>query len=447
MPKREPNSPMKGWKKMNLGEKIKKVRLELKLTQQEVAGDFISRHMLSKIESGAANPSLKTLEYLAQKLNKPISFFLSEDGKEYLNDDSKAAFEHASFLIKSKEYDKCITYLKQMFKTITEDPEDKYYGYLLYLLAKCHIMLDDYSHIRHFLDSAIEILERNKESNKDNFYLADMYYCKSSILFYDYSYEDALGYMLKAIDEFHNSYVIDRLFEIKLYFTYGFTLFKLNNYKDAFEVLNKVLEISRESKCYYSLGDTYMLLGVIYYDKNELDAAIYYTKKAIQFFDCVEELDNKAACEKNVGNYYLYMGDFQRAKSYLNRSLEYFHRAGDYIRVNTIKSDLQELLVKQGSFTKAIACFKEIDLEVLGKVDRARVFMNMGNAYVGIGDYKRGQEYLMKAEELLKDSNRYDILHLIYDSISSMYSKLSNFEQAYIYSEKSKGILKLVLKD
>lgn len=63
-----------------LGRRIKEARLAKKLTQSDVAGTFITRNMLSQIESGAANPSLKTLEYLTSVLDIPIQALLP-DGK------------------------------------------------------------------------------------------------------------------------------------------------------------------------------------------------------------------------------------------------------------------------------------------------------------------------------------------------------------------------------
>ena len=54
-----------------LGKKIKEARLAKKMTQKEVVGNFITRNMLSQIESGNAMPSLKTLKYLSQVLDLP----------------------------------------------------------------------------------------------------------------------------------------------------------------------------------------------------------------------------------------------------------------------------------------------------------------------------------------------------------------------------------------
>ena len=64
---------------MNIGEKIKHARLNAGLTQAELAGDHITRNMISRIENGAACPSIGTIEYLAKRLNIPAAFFLSEE--------------------------------------------------------------------------------------------------------------------------------------------------------------------------------------------------------------------------------------------------------------------------------------------------------------------------------------------------------------------------------
>ena len=66
---------------MELGEKIRKARLEAGLSQRQLCGEEITRNMLSLIEHGTAKPSMKTLRCLAQRLGKPISYFL-EDGAE-----------------------------------------------------------------------------------------------------------------------------------------------------------------------------------------------------------------------------------------------------------------------------------------------------------------------------------------------------------------------------
>ena len=63
---------------MELGKRIKTCRLEAGLSQRQLCGDYMTRNMLSQIESGAARPSMDTLAYLARQLGKTVSFFLEE---------------------------------------------------------------------------------------------------------------------------------------------------------------------------------------------------------------------------------------------------------------------------------------------------------------------------------------------------------------------------------
>jgi len=74
-----------------LGRRIKEARIAKRLTQAEVVGDFITRNMLSQIESGSAMPSVKTLQYLSRVLEVPMSQLMPEEesgaegAAEYLN--------------------------------------------------------------------------------------------------------------------------------------------------------------------------------------------------------------------------------------------------------------------------------------------------------------------------------------------------------------------------
>ncbi len=63
---------------MELGERIYSARTAAGLSQRQLCGEKITRNMLSQIENGSARPSLDTLRYLADRLGKPVSYFLQE---------------------------------------------------------------------------------------------------------------------------------------------------------------------------------------------------------------------------------------------------------------------------------------------------------------------------------------------------------------------------------
>lgn len=69
---------------MDIGKKIKRLRTEKLMTQSELTGGEITRNMLSRIENGAALPSLGTVVYLASKLGVPAGYLLSEGEEEFI---------------------------------------------------------------------------------------------------------------------------------------------------------------------------------------------------------------------------------------------------------------------------------------------------------------------------------------------------------------------------
>lgn len=91
---------------MTLGEKIRYYRKKASLTQADLAGEHMTRNMLSQIENGSAKPSLATIEYLTRRLGLPGGFLLTEknDIGEY---DYLKTLQEYKTLYKNGEY-RCI---------------------------------------------------------------------------------------------------------------------------------------------------------------------------------------------------------------------------------------------------------------------------------------------------------------------------------------------------
>ena len=90
---------------MNVGEKIRKLRLEKMMTQSELSGDQVTRNMLSLIEKDKAVPSLQTLNYIASRLNVSPAFLLADEREEKMLvkyskiSDIRLAFKNKSYKI------------------------------------------------------------------------------------------------------------------------------------------------------------------------------------------------------------------------------------------------------------------------------------------------------------------------------------------------------------
>ncbi len=90
---------------MHIGEKIRELRISKCITQSQLAGEFITRNMLSRIENGAALPSVPTILYIADKLKVSPGYLLAQGNEEniykkiYNMDNIKRAFSDGDFRI------------------------------------------------------------------------------------------------------------------------------------------------------------------------------------------------------------------------------------------------------------------------------------------------------------------------------------------------------------
>lgn len=120
-----------------LGKRIKEARLAKKMTQSELVGTFITRNMLSRIESGNACPSVKTLEYLAGRLDLPAGSLISDEVQGEEDPDRNAQqLITVKRLYKDSDYSACIKAAEKLNGSEFEDEGQA-------ITARCCIALSE----------------------------------------------------------------------------------------------------------------------------------------------------------------------------------------------------------------------------------------------------------------------------------------------------------------
>ena len=158
---------------MNIGEKIKKIRTAKLMTQSELAGSYITRNMLSQIESGAAQPSLGTVTYIADRLNVSPGFLLAGDEDEWLYFKSN---EISS--IKKAYTDKNYRLCREMCKN-SEWSDDE----LLLILAESSMHVGKEEFCNGYLRSAVELFDEALEYCEQTIYNTDVIFSVISAYF------------------------------------------------------------------------------------------------------------------------------------------------------------------------------------------------------------------------------------------------------------------------
>ena len=288
---------------MHVGEKIKKLRTAKLMTQSELVGGEITRNMLSRIENGAAQPSMATIKYIASRLNVSAGFLLAEEEDEILYFKS-VEISNIKKAYANKDYALC----RQMCLN-SEWRDDE----LFLILAECtlRVGIEVFSHGN--LHKAAEIFDEAKEYCASTIYNTDVIKARvqsyfsymnyiSPMLDTDFSDDGEDAKMLYMCDEFsvysdlfligetqgykNIPYVDDKLSLIRKGSSYEMhirakLLMEENEYEKGHEILHELLfgddyEIP-EPMLYFVFGD----LEICCKEINDFKGAYDFSKSKI----------------------------------------------------------------------------------------------------------------------------------------------------------------------
>ncbi|EJS67127.1 XRE family transcriptional regulator [Bacillus cereus] len=276
-----------------LGEKIKTLRKEKKLTQAELAGSELTKSMLSQIENGKATPSMKTLQYIADKLECETSFLLEEDDGEIVELITKM-----EQLIKENKCDEVYDTLLPIVQK--EMPPTLNTARLYKQFITGAAIMKDYN-IESYVEKATSIFEkytlyRDSTETKLTF---------SYALFTRKKYEECLQLIASIRDDYETKHLeMDLIIHIQLCLKEAIILLACGDYEKCEKTILEALAFSKTHQVYYKTDEFYRILSyqkVITADKEQY---LHYIKKSEQFAIFTEDTLSAAILDILKAYYY-----------------------------------------------------------------------------------------------------------------------------------------------
>lgn len=254
-----------------LGEKIKALRKEKKLTQTELAGSELTKSMLSQIENGKATPSMKTLQYIAEKLGCETSFLLEEDDDEIVE-----LIQKMERLIKNKCDEVYDTLLPIVQKEL---PSTLNTARLYKQFITAAAVMNDYN-IEYYVETAISIFEKYTLYRESTETKLLFYY----MLFKQKKYKECLQMIATIRDEYKaKNLEMDLITHIQLYLKEAIILLAYGNYEKCEKVILDALAFSKKHQVYYKTDEFYRILSYQKIITTDKEQYLYYIKKSEQF--------------------------------------------------------------------------------------------------------------------------------------------------------------------
>jgi tetratricopeptide (TPR) repeat protein len=106
-----------------IGDRIRKARLESGLSQAQLGAPHFTRAYVSAIELGKVRPAMKSLEFMADKLGKPASYFLEDADAERRRGEQSAVIARSSQLISEGKAAQAIELLEALLQLVATPAE------------------------------------------------------------------------------------------------------------------------------------------------------------------------------------------------------------------------------------------------------------------------------------------------------------------------------------
>lgn len=292
---------------LNIGAKIKELRKERKMTLAQVAGDRITKGMLSLIENGKAQPSMESLQHIAKQLDIDVSELMQTENHQQMKELYRDVEIKRLALNKEHDDKKINEKVLELYHLIHPFHEN---GSLKGATFEEVRIYEVYLTMRYFAkmdlsEKPFVKLVRMYEQVHGYSKILKIFGRMGNIKFLENNYAEGLHYLHegeKYIEKYGD--LIDDLEKLDLYYNITVSYAALNDDVQMEKYLEIALKLAKEKKIVYRLNDFYRFLFFIHCSKEEGEKASYYLKKIRAFAEIMED-PNETLMEQLVTLLYI----------------------------------------------------------------------------------------------------------------------------------------------
>jgi len=245
-----------------------------------------------------------------------------------------------------------------------------------------------------------------------------------------------LDYSYKALRIFEVFQV--RLGQIKAINLIGIAYFYNSMYEEALKYLLQALDLLGESKDYLLLSSVLNNIGEVFRESAKYDRALEYYNSALKISIDINLKINTAAIFSNIGEIYLMVNKCTEALEYFTKSYNILMEEKDMVSLGDVENNLGRVYYINGNYSKAENYFS-CALNRLENVDNKfyaiDVLMNIAKLQLEENS-KKAFYYFEKAIQYAEKTNSNKKLSEVCKIVADYYEKIENFRDALEYFKK-----------
>lgn len=419
-----------------IGQRIKALRNEANLTQQELADGIISRTYLSLIEKNSVYPSMNVLKKLSERLNCTLEDFTLEDNDRSISLLSvKREIKWAENQVIVGNFAKLESFLEQRYDTLdTLSKEER--AIALWVKASFLFNEEKYNDAEQVVLKSIALAKGLKDVTLKLRCLELL----GKISFNKGEKDTAIHHLNKA----NNIAILENIFSterVSILTSLAQYYSRIGEFYVAINLSNEALDYNKKLKMHYKSIELENILGRSYRALGKLDEAEHHFKRAVMHcelseinFDYVGSISNVALLLNTRGLYDEAYQEILKANEVLDK-YQFKHPFSKYIRLH-----LAEILINKDKFEEAA----EVLEQYADQDDTGYGYELIGDIEYKIGAYEKAIEWYEQSLTC-EDLPFYSID--ILKKISNIYELQGNFEKSNEYLKKCIEIYKEIAPD
>jgi tetratricopeptide (TPR) repeat protein len=362
-----------------LGARIRRARQERGLSLAAVAGDTFSRAFLSQVELGRARPSTRTLQVIAERLQRPIEYFLQADGV------SSAALELALIegetRLRRGDGAGARSLIEELLqrRPLSLDVRTRAQS----ILAEAMMRTGQAASAIPILDEAIRAADTSGWPG-----LAVELYDRLGTAYYLLRRPHEAGrWFEQARAAYASAGLDDPLLKARilghqanLHYVAGQPHEAISEYEAAIKAAGDVLDMPRLAAIYEGLAVSHRLAG-------QLGPALGYAQRSLRLFETLQDVRMGAQLRSNMAEILLEQGKAKEAEALFDEGAERLAEVGDRELVPHLLAGAAEAALEQGSLRHASARVEKAlqaaatSSDPLGRISAERVAGRVAHAH------------------------------------------------------------------
>jgi len=330
-----------------LGIRIRKARMELGLSLAAVAQSDFSRAFLNQIELGRSRPSTRILQVIAERLHRPVEYFLQDP------QNSASALEfrlaEAGTRIRQGDGERARRLMTELLALPQIAPE---------LRARAQLVLGEALLKLRAIPEAIEVLQVAIKASETNGWraLKVELYDRMGTAYYQLRHPHQAGrWWDKALGSYEDAELTDPLLKARilghranLHYVAGEAVEAIAGYQSAIAAAEDVLDMP-------ALGGIYEGLALAYQKTGDITRALEYAQRSLRLFDTLRDVRMSAQLRNNMAEILLAQGRVAEAESLFLAGAEQLRHVGDRDLLPHLLAGAAEAALDRGEPALAIS--------------------------------------------------------------------------------------------